>query len=260
MERSDSDAIFLTYDQPLEYAIFSPNSTFSQGRNRLLEAALHQGHDYLYYIFCDDDIGFLHGDWDAFEQQLLTYMPAVGVPMVPKTRHLVLPGLPHQLFTVNDEQLLALHHDVVRERIVVPYQTQFDHLHWWASCEIQEILIQTFYGANALQFNTIRLTNDQHNRYQHGDASFRKTIRVWLRKQLSGRCKSLRHNVFWGIPTSLYRTMLFFLRRRAGTRQPILNAERINKILAPDSELWQQWDAGCYQEFTGLRKKLTFNL
>jgi len=62
----NSEVIFLTYDRPIEEAIFFPNSTWAQGRNKLLETALSKG-DYLYYIFCDDDINFIRGSWDTFE-------------------------------------------------------------------------------------------------------------------------------------------------------------------------------------------------
>ena len=39
--RVSSDAIYLTYDKPMEGAIYFPNSTWSEGRNRLLKESLH---------------------------------------------------------------------------------------------------------------------------------------------------------------------------------------------------------------------------
>ena len=77
--RADADAIFLTYDKPLEIAIFFPNSTWAQGRNKLLSEALKTAKDYLYYIFLDDDITFETGNWDFFEKQLLKYHPAIAI-------------------------------------------------------------------------------------------------------------------------------------------------------------------------------------
>ena len=111
--RKDADAIFLTYDRPIKNAIFLPNSSWAQGRNKLLEAAL-QKDVFLYYIFCDDDIRFKTGGWDQFEESLLSVRPAVAVPVsTPKTKKTPLKGLKYQAFLINDEQMMAFHHDVV---------------------------------------------------------------------------------------------------------------------------------------------------
>jgi len=49
VNRDNADAIFLTYDKQIDEAIFFPNSTWAQGRNKILEIALEK-EDYLYYI------------------------------------------------------------------------------------------------------------------------------------------------------------------------------------------------------------------
>ena len=82
--RASASAIFLTYDEPLEGAMFFPNSTWSEGRNKTLEHALEK-EKYSYYIFCDDDIAFESGGWDVFESQILALRPAIAVPVCPKT-------------------------------------------------------------------------------------------------------------------------------------------------------------------------------
>ncbi len=84
-KREDADVIYLTYDKKVENAIYFPNSTWSEGRNKLLKAARLKG-EYLYYIFCDDDIEFRKGSWDEFERLLILHKPAIGFPVVPVTQ------------------------------------------------------------------------------------------------------------------------------------------------------------------------------
>lgn len=166
--RKNAHAFFLTYDQRLEGAIYFPNSTWAEGRNRLLDEVLKSKINYNYIIFCDDDIHFYHGDWGEFESSILKYLPKVAVPVFDRTSSAVLPypAFEAQSFTFNDEQLMAFSRGVVEERKVLPYQTKFDNIHWWATCRLQQILIRHFYRGHILQFNKIRVSNMQHERYQ----------------------------------------------------------------------------------------------
>ena len=183
--RKQADALFLTYDRPLEgkKALFLPQSSWAEGRNRLLELARQRG-TYSYYIFCDDDISFIRGDWDEFEAHLLALKPAIGVPVVPKTVNRTLDWLEHQVFLLNDEQLMAFHHEVIADALVLPYQLRFDDIHWWITCEIQEALIQRFYPRGAVQFNRIEITNDCQARYPMPEGIMpREYACSWMREQ-----------------------------------------------------------------------------
>lgn len=166
--RDNADVIFLTYDKEIKNAIYYPNSTWSEGRNKLLEEARKKG-DYQYYIFCDDDIEFSKGSWDEYENLLLKYMPAIGCPIFPKTRKTKINFMDIQVFFVNDEQLMAFHIDLTKDGIVLPYQTQFDKVMFWCSASIQEILIQNFYRPHSLQFNNIEILNKEHCRYDNSN-------------------------------------------------------------------------------------------
>ena len=55
-ERKRAHALFLTYDAKVEGALYLPESTFAQGRNKLLIEAEKLKNNYLYYIFLDDDV------------------------------------------------------------------------------------------------------------------------------------------------------------------------------------------------------------
>ena len=185
-DRPSCHAYFLSYDHRVDGCIYLPDSTWAEGRNRLLQEC--QGKDYDYIIFLDDDVIIETGSWSSFESALHNYQPAIGVPLVTKTLKsaVIEGGKPwvKQCFMINDEQFIAFHKDVIREGIVLPYVTQFDELSWWATCEIQQILIHTFYHRHALQFNTIKVDNLIHGRHDASDKSYKEVIRKWLQPQL----------------------------------------------------------------------------
>lgn len=190
LDRTNADAIFLTYDEPLDGAIFLPNSSWAEGRNKLLEVALSKKH-YLYYIFCDDDIAFKAGGWDAFEQGLTSLNPLIAVPIVPRVekRKRRIQSLKYQLFVRNDDQLMAFHQSVIADHILLPYQTQFDAYDWCAACEIQQILIQNFYYHGALQFNTINIRNTERGRHT-ASQNYQTQMHDWLKEQFNYRYKT----------------------------------------------------------------------
>ena len=134
---------------------------------------------------------FEKGNWDGMEAELLNHQPAIGVPVVPKhwesvfgfgTANRFIPFLQFQPFQFNDEQFLAFHKDVVRDKLVLPYVEEFDHLSWWCTCKIQQILIQYFYYPYCIQFNHFIIRNDIHRHYQTGE--FKSEMQQWFTAQL----------------------------------------------------------------------------
>ena len=238
------DIICLTYDEPCDGAIFYPNSTWAQGRNRLLTEARKQD-EYLYYIFCDDDIEFKKGSWKKFEENLLKYRPGIAVPVFQKTFFNVIkyPKLNCQAFFVNDEQLIAFHRDVVNDNLVLPYQLQYDQVNWSATCEIQEILIQNFYPFSSIQFNNIRVRNTCKERYDaHHDnvKSYRKLVMQWLDSEFRGRYKLTSHYEPPNLHTILFRTGVFLISRAVGKRNYSTGKNRIKRKLKPGAVLTNQ--------------------
>jgi len=245
-DRPQTDALFLTYDEPLDVdgAIFFPNSTWAEGRNRLLQEARLKG-TYRYYIYSDDDVAFETGGWQDFEDGLLAHTPAIGVPVVPKTRDTTVP-LPVQPFRLNDEQVMGLHHDVVEDHLIVPYQTRFDEVHWWASCQIQEILIQTFYRHAAFQFNGIAVQNECAGRYANPDegrTTYKKMLREWLDTQLVDGFRDIQIGTGKFRWRAWRRAVLHSLQTLG--RPPIathrLPSSRVEEMLAPGSALLEQY-------------------
>lgn len=240
------DVIFLTYDEPLEQAIFFPNSSWAEGRNKLCELAKRKG-NYQYFIFCDDDVGFIRGGWDSFETALLKYRPSIGVPVVPKTRNGPFTAQPQQPFFVNDEQLIAIHRDVIRDNILVPYITEFDHIHFWAACHIQEVLIQNFYARFSLQFNEIQISNNQSTRYPSSDERIRRGFKAlygWLDKEFSGEYRDVSKNIDNHreelVQRISHNRRLAWLNKLALLRHSAKPGE-VDRLLAADSELLRRY-------------------
>jgi hypothetical protein len=250
--RKNSDAIFLTYDQQIKEALFLPNSLWSNGRNKMLDYVLSSKSNYKYYIFCDDDVEFIRGNWDVFEESLNALKPAVAVPIFPKTKHTQIPLLAYQSFLINDEQMIAIHQDLVHSGLLVPYWEQFDKTHVWPSCETQELLIQNFYFSSAIQFNKVKISNDLH-RYDidensHeipitiGSKNFRVCLREWFGKQFKNKRQDISKSVLRKIHIILWRTLLFTLRNKFSKKTSYSFTENeLRQILNEDSEILQRF-------------------
>jgi len=244
-ERDNADAIFLTYDRQIDGAVYFPNSTWTEGRNKLLAAAMKKG-EFLYYIFCDDDIEFTKGNWDKFELLLLKYRPAIGCPVFLKTKKTKVRFLDWQVFFVNDEQLMAFHQNVVRDGILLPYQTALDKVHWWSSCNIQEVLIQNFYKEYCLQFNKIEVLNKLHTRYDKNNFKIaRKYINEWLIKEFKNEHNDIvrpnKHGKFIKLKVLFY-TVRYFIKRTLKSYDYTLNKSRLLEKLNTDSVLLKQYN------------------
>lgn len=267
-DRSEADVLFLTYDEQIDEAIYLPKSTWAQGRNLLLEKALELPQDYEYYIFLDDDVRFIKGNFDLFERKLLKYRPAIAVPVFrPKTVDSILgigissngklfvPITDHQLCKYTDGQFMAFHKDVVHDSLIVPLQTQFDDISWWFTSSTQQILMLNLYKDEILQFNDIVIDNEAHREYTKGQ--FKAQQREWLRKQL---VKPMKLRLMAEVNFLSLRAIAIAIRDKTvsdGFRQFLsilagtvsykakggyhISEDQISTLLKPDSELMSQY-------------------
>ena len=192
-ERPGADAVFLTYDQEREGCIFFPNSTWTQGRNRMLAEARKLG-DYRYFIFMDDDVEFVRGGHDEFESSLLQLRPAAATPIFPCIRgeciglgnpfgKWFIPLLNHQIFWHSDPQMIAYHCDVIHDGIALPLIESFESENWHFSSQIHLSVLRSFYGEALLHFNHIAVANDLHRPYPRTDDC--STADHWLAAQFT---------------------------------------------------------------------------
>jgi len=201
-KREDACVLYATYDKYIEGAFFIPNSTWGEGRNYLLNKALELKERFQYFIFIDDDVRFLKGGFEKFEQQLLKYKPSIAVPVfVPKTKATIIEikvpywkrskiTFKYQQCKRADAQFIAFHKNVITDCLVVPLQTQFDKISWWFTSSTQQLLILNLYPKSFLQFNNIEVANDLHREYINNE--FKRIQLNWLSNQFIKPIKNPR--------------------------------------------------------------------
>jgi hypothetical protein len=174
-----NDILLLTWKTPSPWkdAVFYPNSTWNEGRNRLLKEALARNTDYLYYIFLDGDcivkedtdlarmlnVPLCGNPFRTFERYLLEWEPAVGY-----TRY------SWQYTEPNTEVNLGYNFDALfnafhRETLsfLLPYYTGFDSESWLYSQHIMNHLTAILYNSHRIQFNVITTRNATRKSYAH---------------------------------------------------------------------------------------------
>ena len=168
--RAGSD--LLDIDDTVHY----PNSTLTEGRNKLYEHAYSelflatQNHFFEYFTFIDDDLDMddsksaeeLRGSngWRTFENHLQKYHPAIGVatyswaPMFPKG------DLEAQSVAIYDHQVIAYAFGALP--LFWPMHVADDLTSWWWGCELQNMVAVTLLRPHIMRFNHVRAINTLH--------------------------------------------------------------------------------------------------
>ena len=166
LSEENVDAVYLSWKEESENMIYYPNSTWTEGRNRLLEEARNLDKQYDFYIFMDDDLSFSKGGFREFEKLLIKYQPAIASPHLPGY-NLNKEDLNLHVHTVFrfDAAMNAFHHSVVFDETVFPYVAKFDQHSWWYSQYVLIVVANVFYPSYILQFNTVEICNETHRQY-----------------------------------------------------------------------------------------------
>eukprot|EP00668_Euglena_longa_P009524 GGOE01011510.1.p1 GENE.GGOE01011510.1~~GGOE01011510.1.p1 ORF type:complete len:388 (-),score=68.33 GGOE01011510.1:101-1186(-) len=168
------DVIWLTYHDP-SGDVFFPNSTYSQGRNRLLDEAISRAvrmplGGYLYYIFMDGDVDLqtrttrehhyrpsLPADpFDCFETFLVEWEPAVGSVAYawpsaePK-------GI--STFHSNDALLQAQHRETLSFGLPC---MDLDCHSWYYQQHVMNNINAVLYNTQRVQMNAVFAVNHEH--------------------------------------------------------------------------------------------------
>jgi len=155
------DVIVLSWRRPVRDCIFFPFSTWTEGRNRLYQETL--GKDYLYYIFLDGDAYLKttelcktpqNNPWRLFEEYLIEYEPAAGVPFY--MWHKKSPLEVETLYSF-DMILNAVHKEALP--VLLPYYDGCDKISWWYSSVYKVHLASVLYPSHVLQFNALEVIN-----------------------------------------------------------------------------------------------------
>ncbi len=168
----ESDVMYLCWKQPKYGMVYLPDSSWTQGRNHLLKISKTAHHRYQYYIFIDDDIEFVQGNWREFERYLSQYQPAIATP------HYLEYGVqyatdgeaisPYEF----DACFNAFHQDVVFDNLVLPYIEHFDSISWHFSQLVLIHLAKILYNNAVVQFNSIKIHNQKHRNYPRNIGSY----------------------------------------------------------------------------------------
>ncbi len=182
LQCDSSEVILLTWKKPSDYpgAVFYPDSTWNEGRNRLLEEAklraAQNKTDYLYYIFMDEDcqveedkelaaslnIKLTGNPFRTFEQCLLKWQPAVGYTRYDWQHYI--PDTEVNLGYNFDANFNAFHREALD--VLLPYYTGFDAESWLYSQLLICHLSAMFYNSHRLQFNILKTENLNRQGYQ----------------------------------------------------------------------------------------------
>lgn len=165
----------VTDNRVSDYHYFMPDSTWAEGRNFLLKKALEHFPDFQYVIFLDGDLKITKGKFIEFLDFLNTYKPDLGLPLSNqiKDSFRFIPSCIVQTQVSFDQIMQAYSRKTVKDKICLPFETKFDSLSWWYSCEINQYLTVKYYGEKVLQFNNLVIENTHHS--NAGDLKFNKS-------------------------------------------------------------------------------------
>ncbi|XP_064631677.1 uncharacterized protein LOC135489968 [Lineus longissimus] len=180
VSNSNRDVLWLTYSSE-SGDLYWPNSTWTTGRNLLLEHAVERGSrmskkGYNYFIFLDDDTTLSFSNdgrrwksergcnsdvvWTCFEQFLGAHEPAISYPYYTLQGH----HFYNKTSLVNtnyhfDAMMVAYHRDTLS--FLLPYSTEFEAQSWWASSVINNGLANMLYSSSRYQYNVLHSANSR---------------------------------------------------------------------------------------------------
>lgn len=144
--------------------LHSTTASWAEGRNLMLEAALRAYPSALYYVFCDDDVQFVQGSYGDFEDNLRATRPLVGFPLMPKGKMNASwrPDLRVQRAVAIDEQMYAVHRDLIGTVGIAPLDTLHDDKSWFSPAITFEYMVAKLHGEFAHQYNDVEILNEGH--------------------------------------------------------------------------------------------------
>jgi hypothetical protein len=180
------DFVLLSYEKETEDTdIFYPDSTWTQGKNKLREYSLSLKEEYDYYIYLDEDIIFEGVDGeagvDAVENLLLKYKPIIAVPSLNGVY-----GVHHEYNNLKTEAQTTYwidgcfdcwSKDTFRNSKIFPMHGLFDYAGsgCWASCNIMQKLCRIYHENQIVLFNNIAIINTQSKPDQRRDNHHEET-------------------------------------------------------------------------------------
>lgn len=192
LDRSGGDTVLLTWRERVDGAIFLPNSTWTDGRNRLYQEVKDK--DYDYFVYMDEDVNLTTsktGDAvSVFVELLCKYRPAIGVPQHPDWAGLAQYIQDGEISTHYsfDAVFVAIRKDV--HDTLLPYSNIDDEISWHLSQLYFNHIARVCYPTQIAYFNDVLARNELNRPYPRkrniGEfcAKFRATVRPRYRDRL----------------------------------------------------------------------------
>ena len=171
--------------------IFYPNSTWTSGRNKLIEYVKENNIKAKYYIFLDDDIQFKElsnkQGFNLFEKRIEEYKPKIATTYLvgyQRGKHQARLKYQNKVFfhqchyqgekeliedakvqTVFyfDQACIAVHHSVLLDKRIFPYLELFDKISWLCSYVATLFRCAHYYPDSVYLFNELKVLNLKHH-------------------------------------------------------------------------------------------------
>ena len=248
-----NDIILLTWKKPSDRnnAIFYPQSTWNEGRNRLLKEAFSRKAEYLYYIFLDGDclvkedaelaralnVPLCGNPFRTFEKYLLEWEPAVGYSRY--SWQYEEPGSEVNLGYNFDALFNAFHREAIS--FLLPYYTGFDCESWLYSQHILNHLAALLYNSHRIQFNVITTRNANRKSYARRKKYWTLPTTFLMNaitSDLKHRMKIQDANSIYPLPgkpekkAGSYRIPEIFLKNHFNSDHPLIRYRRLESLQA----------------------------
>eukprot|EP00731_Ephydatia_muelleri_P024137 Em0016g408a len=170
------------------------STTWSTGRNFLLETALSKNRTYLYYIFMDDDIVLIDfkktNPWRKFEAFLRSVEPAIAAVDLIKDNNFLqkIRNVHRDRQCSREEDYMsclwydaifnAFHYNAVHR--ILPYDPTFDQQTWWASQMAVIARSEVLFRGQVVLHTEIVGQNNNHRPYPRSMDFSQQMFESWL--------------------------------------------------------------------------------
>jgi len=160
--------------------------TWTDGRNKLMEACRHLPQKYEYYIFVEDDLIWEKGSFRDFEKLLFKYKPAIGIPY--QKFIMDKPMVNQELRDINNEVcesylfdaiINGYHKNVFFDDVIFPYVNIFDYVSIYYPQLIINHIAHVIYKGCTFTFKNLVVNNGRIGKHDARDTKW-YVPELWL--------------------------------------------------------------------------------
>ena len=175
VETANRKLKILTFKESVDGCLYLPKSTWTEGRNKLIEWAKQQP-NYDYYMLIDDDIKFKVGNYDRVEYEISELMPFYYCPELEGyyksypayeeiSGDIDYKDIKYFITVWCDAIFSCFHRNVFFDEFVLPYEPMYDSTTWWISQAILFMKVASKYPNKTIVSKTCVVDNELHRDY-----------------------------------------------------------------------------------------------